>query len=131
MGYFRALVLTGSFLIVLGQMMLSLATEYYQVILAQAVCIGLGAGCLFVPSVAIISTYFNNTKIATAMGIAASGSSLGKLGVHAIRRSFADFDLQVVSSTPLSSTDCSRGLGLVGRRGSLVSWSSARSSFPT
>lgn len=57
--------------------MLSLCTEYYQVILAQAVCIGIGAGCLFVPSVAIISTYFNNTRIALAMGIAASGSSLG------------------------------------------------------
>lgn len=58
-------------------MMLSLCTEYYQVFLAQAVCIGLGAGCLFVPSVAIISTYFQNTRIAIAMGLAASGSSLG------------------------------------------------------
>lgn len=75
-GYFRGLLLTGSFLVVFGQMMLSLCTEYYQVILAQAICIGLGCGCLFVPSVAILSTYFS-TKIATAMGIAAAGSSLG------------------------------------------------------
>ena len=77
MGYFRLLIFTGSFLIVFGQMMLSLCTEYYQVFLAQAICVGLGAGCLFVPSVAILSTYFS-TKIATAMGLAASGSSLGK-----------------------------------------------------
>lgn len=75
-GYFRALLLTGSFLVVFGQMMLSLCGEYYQVLLAQAICIGIGCGCLFVPSVAILSTYFS-TKTATAMGIAAAGSSLG------------------------------------------------------
>ncbi|KAK5012603.1 hypothetical protein LTR60_004295, partial [Cryomyces antarcticus] len=75
-GYFRSLVFTGSFLVIFGQMMLSLCTQYWQVFLAQAVCVGLGAGCLFVPSVAIISTYFS-TRIATAMGIAAVGSSLG------------------------------------------------------
>ncbi|KAF1978444.1 MFS general substrate transporter [Bimuria novae-zelandiae CBS 107.79] len=75
-GCFRILLLGGSFLLVLGQMMLSLCTEYYQVLLAQAICIGLGCGCLFIPSVAILSTYFT-TKIATAMGLAASGSSLG------------------------------------------------------
>jgi MFS family permease len=57
-------------------MMLSLCTEYWQVLLAQAFCIGIGTGCLFVPSVAILSTYFT-TKFAFAVGIAASGSSLG------------------------------------------------------
>ena len=75
-GYVHSLMLVGSFLVVFGQMMLSLATTYYQVLLAQAICIGIGCGCLFVPGVAILSTYFS-TKIATAMGIAASGSSLG------------------------------------------------------
>lgn len=76
-GYFRHLLLAGTFLVVFGQMMLSLADTYYQVFLAQAVCVGMGCGCLFVPSVAILSTYFS-TKIATAMGLAAAGSSLGK-----------------------------------------------------
>lgn len=75
-GYFRALLMTGSFLVVFGQMMVSLCHEYWQVLLAQAFCIGIGAGCLFVPSVAILSTYFS-TKVATAMGLAAAGSSLG------------------------------------------------------
>jgi predicted MFS family arabinose efflux permease len=75
-GYFRALLATGSFLLVFGQMMLSLCNSYYQVVLAQAICIGFGCGCLFIPSVAILSTYFT-TKVATAMGLAASGSSLG------------------------------------------------------
>jgi len=57
-------------------MMLSLCHSYYQVFLAQAITVGLGAGCLFIPSVAILSQYFN-TKLATATGLAASGSSLG------------------------------------------------------
>lgn len=56
--------------------MLSLCTKYWEALLAQAFVIGIGAGCLFVPSVGILSTYFT-TKIASAVGIAASGSSLG------------------------------------------------------
>ncbi|KEQ75582.1 MFS general substrate transporter [Aureobasidium namibiae CBS 147.97] len=75
-GYFRTLLSIGSFLVVFGFMMLSLCKTYWQVILAQGICVGLGAGCLFVPSVAILSTYFS-TRIATAMGLAAAGSSLG------------------------------------------------------
>ncbi|KAF2473027.1 MFS general substrate transporter [Lindgomyces ingoldianus] len=75
-GHFRILLVSGSFMLVLGQMMLSLCKEYYQVLLAQAFCIGIGCGALFVPSVAILSTYFS-TKVATAVGIAAAGSSLG------------------------------------------------------
>ena len=75
-GYFRALILTGTSLIVLGFMMTSLCTQYWLVILAQAICIGLGQGCLFIPSVAIIPQYFTN-KNAFATGLASSGSSLG------------------------------------------------------
>jgi MFS family permease len=76
-GYFRELLIGGTLLLVLGQMMLSLCHEYWQVLLAQAFCIGIGSGCLFIPSVAILNTYFT-TKIATVVGIAASGSSFGK-----------------------------------------------------
>jgi MFS family permease len=75
-GYFRELLIAGSFLIVLGHMMLSLCTTFWQVLLAQAFCIGIGMGFLFVPGVAIISTYFHS-KLALATGLAASGSSLG------------------------------------------------------
>jgi MFS family permease len=75
-GYFRVLLITGSIAMPFGLFMLSLASEYYQVLLAQGFCVGLSAGLLFVPSVAILSTYFT-TKLATATGIAAAGSSLG------------------------------------------------------
>jgi len=75
-GYFRVLLLVGSFLVVFGHMMLSLCHEFWQCILAQGFTIGIGAGCLFVPAIAIMPTYFSS-KIGLAIGLAASGSSMG------------------------------------------------------
>jgi MFS family permease len=75
-GYFRQLILLGSFLTVFGIMMTSLSTEYYQVFLAQGVCAGIGAGCLFLPSVSIAATYFS-TRRAFATGLTAAGGSVG------------------------------------------------------
>lgn len=75
-GYFRALMVVGSFLMVFSFMMLSLSTAYWEVLLAQGFCYGIGAGLIFVPALAIIPTYFS-TKLGLAVGIAASGSSLG------------------------------------------------------
>ncbi|AEO60318.1 hypothetical protein MYCTH_2022670, partial [Thermothelomyces thermophilus ATCC 42464] len=76
LGYFYLLLWTGSILVVLGLMMTSLCTKYWQVMLAQGLVLGLGFGCLSVPSVAIVSTYFSNKK-AFATGVAATGSSIG------------------------------------------------------
>lgn len=75
-GHFRALIFAGCFLQVFGMMMLSLCTEYWQAILAQGVVVGIGCGCVFIPSVAILPTYFS-TKRGLANGIASSGSGLG------------------------------------------------------
>lgn len=75
-GHARPLVFFGSFMVVFGLMMASLGYEYYQLMLAQGICIGIGAGCIFIVSVAIIPQYFS-TKRAFAIGIAAAGSSLG------------------------------------------------------
>ncbi|GAB7326069.1 hypothetical protein MBLNU13_g10098t1 [Cladosporium sp. NU13] len=75
-GYLRLLLLVGSFGVVFGFMMLSLCEEFWQAMLAQGFCIGLGGGMLFVPSVAILPTYFS-TKIGLAIGLAAAGSSMG------------------------------------------------------
>ena len=63
-------------MVVFGHMMLSLCHEFWEVLLAQAFVVGIGAAALFVPSIAILPTYFT-TKIPLAIGIAASGSSLG------------------------------------------------------
>ena len=75
-GFIRELMAVGSFLIVFGQMMLSLSSEYWHVLLSQGFCIGIGTGCIFVSGVAILSTHWS-TKLATATGIAATGSSIG------------------------------------------------------
>lgn len=75
-GYFSILISIGSFLLVFGLMMTSLSTEYYQIILAQGICAGMGTGFLFLPSVALLPQYFRR-KRALANGIAASGSSIG------------------------------------------------------
>ncbi|KAL3451105.1 major facilitator superfamily domain-containing protein [Aspergillus insuetus] len=53
-----------------------LCHNFWQVLLAQAFCVGIGGGLIFVPSIAILSTYFT-TKLPLAVGIAASGSSIG------------------------------------------------------
>jgi MFS family permease len=56
--------------------MLSLATTYWQALLAQGLCVGVGMGCLFVPCVSILPTYFS-TRLGLAVGVASAGSSLG------------------------------------------------------
>ncbi|OQN99164.1 hypothetical protein B0A48_15013 [Cryoendolithus antarcticus] len=75
-GNIRILVICGSLSVVFGIMMTSLCTEYYQIILAQGICVGIGGGCTFLTATSILPTYFAK-KRALAMGIAASGSSLG------------------------------------------------------
>jgi MFS family permease len=58
-------------------MMTSLVKQYYQAFLAQGVCFGIGAGMLFVPSIAVVSTYFDKYR-SFSVGIAITGSGLGK-----------------------------------------------------
>jgi len=75
-GYFRPVFLLGSFLGVFGIFMASLSTTYWQLFLAQGVCMGLGNGCLFCPSLSLLSTYFSK-KRGLALGIGAAGSATG------------------------------------------------------
>ncbi|KAI4956033.1 hypothetical protein J4E91_000243 [Alternaria rosae] len=76
LGYFRSMLLVGNFLVVLGIMMLSLSTQYWQVFLSQGVCMGLGAGLLYIPSLAMVGVWFSK-KRALAMGIVMSGIAVG------------------------------------------------------
>ncbi|WPG98119.1 Hypothetical protein R9X50_00090500 [Acrodontium crateriforme] len=75
-GHLRLLLIFGTFGVVFGHMMLSLCHTFWQVILAQGFVIGIGGGCLFIPAVAILPTYFSS-RIGLAIGLAASGSSMG------------------------------------------------------
>ena len=75
-GYVRHLIVVGTFLVVFGMMMTSLGKAYWEVLLAQGICVGVGAGCLFLPSVAIMATYFSS-KRAFMTGITNAGGSIG------------------------------------------------------
>ncbi|KAF2709572.1 MFS general substrate transporter [Pleomassaria siparia CBS 279.74] len=75
-GYFRSMLYLGNFLVVFGIMMLSLCKEYWQVFLAQGICMGLGAGLLYIPSLALVSIWFDR-KRALAMGVVMSGIAVG------------------------------------------------------
>ncbi|KAI4254334.1 MAG: hypothetical protein L6R42_007235, partial [Xanthoria sp. 1 TBL-2021] len=74
-GYIRTLIILGTIMTVFGMMMTSLASRYWEILLAQALCVGLGLGCLYVPSVAAVSTYFS-TKRTLAVGLNSVGGSL-------------------------------------------------------
>lgn len=74
-GYLTFILLFGTVMTSLGLFMLSLCTKYWQVLLAQAFCVGLGSGLLGLMSVAVIPLYFERKRM-VATGIAATGSSL-------------------------------------------------------
>ncbi|KAH8173917.1 major facilitator superfamily protein [Sarocladium implicatum] len=77
-GFIRSTVVSGSFLAVLGIFMTSIAKEYWQIFLAQGVCLGIGLGLLFMPAISIVSSYFKERR-AFALTLAASGSGVGGL----------------------------------------------------
>lgn len=76
-GYLKTLIAIGSFLVVFGLMMTSLSTKYYQVFLVHGLAVGTGCAFLFLPSIAIVATYFTSRR-AIATGITACGGSIGK-----------------------------------------------------
>lgn len=76
LGYFRSMLFVGNALVVLGIMMLSLSTQYWQVFLSQGICMGLGAGLLYIPSLAMVGVWFSR-KRAYAFGIVMSGIAVG------------------------------------------------------
>jgi MFS family permease len=75
-GYLRPQLCAGIFLEVLGLIMTSISTKYWQVLVSQGVCVGLGAGLLYLPGVAVPAQYFSS-KVMLATGIVATGSSMG------------------------------------------------------
>ncbi|KAF2829551.1 monocarboxylate transporter [Ophiobolus disseminans] len=61
---------------VLGLMMVSLCTEYYQFMLAQGLLMGSSVAFLQFPAFAIVAQYFDKRR-AAALGLTISGSSIG------------------------------------------------------
>lgn len=75
-GYLRTQICAGIFLEVVGMMLTAISTEYWQIFVSQGIFVGLGAGLLYLPSVAVPAQYFSS-KIMLATGLVATGSSMG------------------------------------------------------
>ncbi|KAF8076825.1 MFS general substrate transporter [Lyophyllum atratum] len=78
MGYFRHTVLAGSVIYVFSLFMVSLAhhDKYYQIYLAQGLGMGIGAGLLYVPALAIQAHHWRKRR-GLAMGIVVTGTGIG------------------------------------------------------
>jgi hypothetical protein len=85
-GYFRIQYICGSVIYILGLFMLSLCKNFWQVFLAQTLCVGFGYGLCFVPTLALVSTYFVE-KRSMALAIAVTGSASGGIVFPAIAQS--------------------------------------------
>ncbi|KAI0696992.1 MFS general substrate transporter [Cerioporus squamosus] len=79
-GYFRSTLAVGSLLYVFSLFMVSIAdrSQYYQIYLSQGLGMGIGAGLIYVPSVAVQGHHWRAHR-AFAMGIVVCGSSMGGL----------------------------------------------------
>lgn len=75
-GYFYPILIASSVMLVFALMMLSLATQYYQVMLTWGVLGGICTGLLYIPSVAMIPLYFTSHR-GLALGCATAGGSFG------------------------------------------------------
>ncbi|KAI1338998.1 major facilitator superfamily domain-containing protein [Xylariaceae sp. FL0016] len=73
-GHCRSLLVAGTLLIAAGFMATSLSGAYWQILLAQGLCVGLGTSCLYIPSIALVPQYFDRDRRAWAMGLATMGS---------------------------------------------------------
>jgi MFS family permease len=77
-GYFKVTFALGVFLQLVGIFLTSLCTQYWQLFLAQALCVGLGNGLTFCPAISVLSAYFLRNR-AFAVGVAAAGGASGGL----------------------------------------------------
>jgi len=85
LGHFRPTLVLGSALIVGGHLAVSWASKYWQFLLVQGVCVGIGNGCLFNPGFLIVTSYFSK-KTGLAVAIASTGSATGGLVYPSISR---------------------------------------------
>ncbi|EFE31836.1 uncharacterized protein ARB_01436 [Trichophyton benhamiae CBS 112371] len=73
--HFRHVTGTGLIIQLLGLVMTSISTKYYQFFLSEGVCVGIGSGLLFAPGITIATSYFS-TKRPLAIAVATSGAAI-------------------------------------------------------
>ncbi|KAI1463560.1 MFS general substrate transporter [Daldinia caldariorum] len=133
-GFFRPVTACGVALMTLGIFATSAATRYWQLVLSQGLCMGLGSGCVFCPTVATVSTYFRRRR-SLAIGLAASGSVTGGLVFPAMARQLlpaAGFGWTVRAMGFVQLATLALAMALMRSRlpprraGSLVEWAAFR-----
>jgi predicted MFS family arabinose efflux permease len=75
-GLFTPTYLLGAALQILGIFMTSISHSFWQLLLAQGVCTGLGSGIFFTPAMGLVTTYFTKNR-GMAIAIMSTGGSIG------------------------------------------------------
>jgi hypothetical protein len=75
-GYLRTVLICGCLLVAFSLEMLSLCTEYYQIMLAQGIGYGLGSGLIYVPALAFVTASFPPKTRAYAVGVLTTGAGV-------------------------------------------------------
>jgi MFS family permease len=88
-GLFRPTVIVGIGFQLLGIFTMSVAKTYWQLLLTQGVCTGLGGGIFFVPIMGVCSTYFAK-KRGMAIGIVTTGNAAGGVIYPVVVRQLLD-----------------------------------------
>ncbi|KAK5053778.1 hypothetical protein LTR84_001739 [Exophiala bonariae] len=78
LGYYQTLMFAGAIICVSGVMLVSLATKYWQVMLCQGICVGLGCGMIFIPTLALVTRSFQRRR-ALAVATVFSGTPVGAI----------------------------------------------------
>lgn len=82
-GYFHQTLFVGIALQILGVFSASFAKTYWQLLLSQGVCVGIGGGLIYVPALSLVGTYFSKRQ-SLALSLCAIGNSLGGLVYAAV-----------------------------------------------
>ena len=75
-GLFIPTLVVGSTIQLIGIFMTSFCHNFWQLLLAQGLCTGLGSGIIFCPAMGLVTTYFTR-KRALAVAIVTTGNSFG------------------------------------------------------
>ncbi|KAI0207984.1 Monocarboxylate transporter 12 [Lamellibrachia satsuma] len=76
----RWLVITGAFIVSTGYVLSSLAGSQWVFLCTYGICIGVGSGLLYSPSIVVVNQYFEK-KRGVANGISLAGSGIGSITI--------------------------------------------------
>lgn len=85
-GLFLPTYVTGAVLQIVGIFTTAQCSKFWQLLLAQGVCTGLGSGIIFCPAMGIVTTYFQR-KRALAIAMVSTGNSIGGMVYPLVVRS--------------------------------------------